>query len=498
MARYLICVVLLWTCLTTRAQTLADELNAIADAHQLMGMTVVTVCDGQIDQIINTGLRDYTRELPFNNDTKLRVASISKAITATGLMRLVDEGAVSLDEDISTYLGFTARNPTYPDTPITVRMVLSHTSSMQDGSGYNGFLNATYSASGTPPGMASILVPGGNHYTANIWRTEAPGTHFAYSNLNFGVVATIIEAASGMRFDHFMKEQLFTPLGLSCSYNPAALPDIDDLAVLYRNQNGWSPQVDNYQGTAPSEPNLDDYLPGTNGSRFAPQGGLRASSTELARLMLLHMNNGYDPQTGVQLISASTMTLMHTPEWTFNGSNGDNYWGLFNQWGLGIQQTTNTPMGDIVFPEVTMLGHPGEAYGLISDWYFNKEAEIGVVFMTNGAWNGYSFGASSAFYTLEEAIFDAVSAHLDCATVQVKEQAASQPDVFPNPVRASSLIQIPGTGIVHLFDASGRCILSDIRLHQNLGFYAPPTSGLYLLTGVVNDRPFSARVMVID
>lgn len=411
----LLCLPVLFMAGTVTSQTLQQQLNTIAENFQLMGMSVVTLCDGEIDEVFNYGLRDFQRQLPYDDDTKLRIASVSKAITATGLMILVDEGAINLNDDISQYLGFTARNPQYPNVPITVRMVVSHTSSIQDGSGYSPFLSATVGAPGLPPSISSVLVPGGTYYTNNIWRTESPGSFFAYSNLNYGVLASVIEAASGMRFDEFMADRIFDPLGLTCSYNVASLPDIDELGVIYRNQGGWTPQIDNFQGVAPAQPNLTGYVPGTNGSRFGPQGGLRASTLELARLMLLHMNNGYDPVSDTQLLSTATMELMHTPVWTFNGSNGDNYFNLFNQWGLGIQQTTNAPMGDIVIPGVPMLGHAGEAYGLVSDWYFNKDTGRGIIFMTNGIWPGYSFGNSSAFYTLEEAVFSAVANQDNCA-----------------------------------------------------------------------------------
>lgn len=477
--------------------TLSQQLDAIATSHQLMGMSVAVVCDGSITEVYNYGLRDNTRQLNIDDQTKFRIASISKAITATGLMLLVDQGHVDLSADISTYLGFEARNPAYPNMPITVEMVASHRSSIQDGSGYTGFLGATTSATGTTPSISSVLVPGGSHYTTNIWRTEQPGTHFAYSNLNFGVVATIIEAASGQRFDAFMETHLFQPLGLTCTYNVANLPDIDDLAVLYRNQSGWNPQVDNFQGNPPAQPNLPDYVPGTNGSRFGPQGGLRASTTDMARLMLLHLNDGFDLETTTQLISTETMQLMHTPVWTFNGSNGDNYWNLFNQWGLGIQQTTNAPMGDIVVPGVPMLGHPGEAYGLISDWYFSKDLNAGFVFMTNGSWNGYSFGTTSAFYTLEEQVFSAVSTALSCE-VGIFEHGREDVFLYPNPLRCGDRLRISNAinGRVDVFDAMGRCVGREVPVLAGEVLYHPATAGMYLITGTVNGTPFTSRFEV--
>lgn len=74
--------------------------------------------------------------LPLTRDTKLRIASISKVFVAAAYMQLAEQGKIDLDADISRYLGFTLRNPNYPDTPITSKMLLSHTSSLRDGEVY--------------------------------------------------------------------------------------------------------------------------------------------------------------------------------------------------------------------------------------------------------------------------------------------------------------------------------------------------------------------------
>jgi len=73
---------------------------------------------------------------------------------------------------------------------------------------------------------------------------------------------------------------------------------------------------------------------------------------------------------------------MLQPVWTYSGSNGDTYSGLFRKWGLGTQITTNAPMGDIVVPGKIMAGHAGEAYGLVSDVFFEINNEFGIVFIT--------------------------------------------------------------------------------------------------------------------
>lgn len=480
-------------------QSIEDELNSIGEQFNLMGMSVVALCDGEPVLVHHFGTRDFTRDLPVNDQTNYRIASISKAITATGLMLLVEDGLIDLDADISNYLGFTARNPLYPSTVVTVRMVASHTSSIQDGSGYNGFLGATYSATDDVPGIHEILSDDGNFFTTNIWRTETPGSFFAYSNLNYGVLATIMEAASGQRFDVFMRERLFEPLGLSCSYNVADLPNIDDLAVLYRNQGGWTPQVDNFQGAAPQQPSLPGYVPGTNGSRFAPQGGLRASALELATLAQLHLGTVELVHNGSPAFTASTRELMHSAVWSYNGSNGDNYFNLFNEWGLGVQRVTNTTMGDVVFPDLNdVIGHPGEAYGLISDWYFSASTGKGIVFLTNGAFNGFSFGTSSAFYTLEEAIFTAIDAEFPCVLSVNESRSDLQPTVYPNPapIGQSLRINMAGSGRADVFDASGRLVGAECSIQNGVVGFVPQVSGTYIVTGTVNGSVFQTTVLV--
>lgn len=445
---------------TFAQNTVEEELQAVFTDHQLMGLSVLFFCEEGEAQEYHFGLRDYARELPVDSETKYRVASVSKLVTASGCMLLVEQGLADLDEDISAYLGYEVRNPSYPEQAITLRMLLSHTSSLQDGSGYSPFLNATYSNDENVPSIAEVLLPEGDFFTSNMWRTEAPGSHFAYSNINYGLIATVMEAVSNTRFDIFMREQLFEPLGLTCSYNVADLPDIDHLAVLYRNQSGWTPQVDNYQGNAPEQPNLEAYQPGTNGSRFAPQGGLRASASELGVIMDHHRR-----QEGMGL-SQESFGAMQSPEWTFNGNNGDNYFNLFNEWGLGVHSVTGTAMGDlIVDPSYRFLGHPGEAYGLISDLYFSsdlpvEERNFGFVLLTNGAFNGYQFGNNSAYYTLEEDIFEVLLSSSCTSTIDdLKEN--NIPLLRPNFYTQGEMLQLQAYGEMELsiFDSTGKSLV---------------------------------------
>ncbi len=450
---------------------LQQSIESIKEEHCLMGLSVVTLCNGNVSGVYHAGLKDYDRNLKVDDSTMYRVASVSKLITTMGLMALWDKGSFNLDDDVSLYLGFTLRNPSWPEIPITFRMLLSHTSSIQDGNGYSNFLAATYGNS-SPPHINELFLSEGSYYSSNMWRTEKPGSFFSYSNANFGLVATLIERISGERFDEFMRNSILLPLGVAGSYNVSHIQNINNLAVLYRNQNGWQAQIDNYQGQEPEPIDLTGYELGTNGFIFGPQGGLRCSAFDLAKLVEVHLS--LYSQKSNPILSHEALALMHQANWTYNGSNGDNYYGLFRSWGLGTHITTGEPMGDTIFPDVDMLGHPGEAYGLISDLYFETARLSGFVFLTNGAYNGYSLGDNSAYYNVEEAVFDAVynQSYLTCSLSEVSNSSDDlHMTLYPNP--ASDWLAIKGVNSsftangFKVYDVYGRLVMKDVLADNN-------------------------------
>jgi len=434
-------------------QTLQQQLQSVATANGLVGMSVVTTCGTAVQDVVHTGKRNLAQNADVDDSTRYRIASISKLVTAIGLMRLHEQGLFGLDDDVSAALGFTFRNPAFTGTPITYRMLLSHTSSFQDGTGYSDFLDATYS-NAPPPPISELAMPGGDWYTTNMWRTEIPGSYFAYSNANFGILGTLIEALSGLRFDVYMRQQVLLPLDIHGSFNVQDLPNVADLAVLYRNS---TPQADNFNGVMPPAPDLGQYTIGTNGLYFGPQGGLRVSALELARFAILLNNEG--TYNGTVLLQPTTIALMLGNEWIWNGSNGDNYYGLFRSWGLGVHRITAQAGGDIVFPGTAMFGHAGEAYGLISDLYVDPATGFGLVFITNGytPGNAYAFGASSAFYGVEEEVYDAIDQYAvpGCASTSIAPREATDPLIlFGDRVRWNGSVPV----MITLHDVTGRVV----------------------------------------
>jgi hypothetical protein len=259
------------------------------------------------------------------------------------------------------------------------------------------------------------------------------------------------------------------------------------VAVLYRNQGGWTPQADNFQGEDPIPLFLGNYTLGTNGLLFAPQGGLRISPSDLARILILLKYGNFQ---GIEVVDSSTIELMQTPQWTYDGDNGDNYYGLFRSWGLGVHCTTDTEGGDRIFDGSEFKGHPGEAYGLISDmyWFSDPNLEAGFIFMTNGAFNGFEFGEQSAYYSLEEEVFQAVcSNNFQGCFLGVEELDASQTlEVFPNPSRGifSIIVNIP-TGqnvLLTVHNALGCEVVKSKTNFVNSFDFSGLTAGMYTLT----------------
>jgi CubicO group peptidase (beta-lactamase class C family) len=414
----LVFILLFVLIIPTCAQTfsLNDSLENIFANEQLAGMSVVGIRGDSIGYEGYFGRRDLGRGLGVENSTMYRIASVSKSFTAAALMKLYEQGFFGLDEDVNSYLGFSLRNPAYPADKITFRMILSHTSSVQDGTGYDGFLSATGGT--TPPPISQLLMPGGAYYTSNMFRTERPGTYFNYSNVEYGILGTLVEKISNTRFDIYVRQNILQPLGITGSFNIDDLAaQINDVAVLYRKSgSSWAPQLDNYNGVAPAPRNYSTYTVGSNGLVFGPQGSLRVSGAGLAKFILMIANNGV--YKGIRILNDSTVRRMRDVQWSYtNAASGNNYYGLFRRWGNGLHISTGGT-ADQVFPNTVMWGHPGEAYGLISDMYADTLGNSGVVFITNGKFGPYS-SCGTAFYCAEEKVFTAVNQWLQQSPIPV-------------------------------------------------------------------------------
>lgn len=402
-------------------EKLIAEMNAIISdpEHPLMAATIGVIKDGEIIFCEAVGDMNLNGDAA-TGDTKYRIASISKLNTAIAVWQLIEQGLIDPDADASEYLGFELRNPNFPDTPITVRMIMSHTSSIREGN-----YNIPYGRH-----ISDYFTPGNVCYYKDCWAPaeEAPGEYFSYCNMNYCLIGTIIENVSGERFDQYMVNHIYAPMGLSCSFNVSEMsPEAQaQIGTLYRKFNAagrydpingkWTAQCDDFTNGYPNN-DYSDYEIGTNGSIFGPMGSLRISTRELCEIMLMFCNGG--TYNGVQILKPETIEQMFTPVWTYDPEleNGDTYWGLMTCYGAGPHIFTNTDFGDrmIVGQDLPFAGHTAEAYGLLGGMGFDRETGNGIIYIVAGTGCDPSdyYGEYSAFYGWEEALLTAGLTYAD-------------------------------------------------------------------------------------
>ena len=368
-------------------------------------VSAVALRDGEVVYSGHFGRRfihptDRAQDLPVNGRTLFRVASISKLVVSVAVMQLVDQGRLDLDADVSEVLGWPLRHPQFPQEPISLRLLMTHRSGLSDAAGY---------AWGSDTALRDVLAPGGRGFRDGAaWRRDrAPGSWFSYVNLNWGVIGTVMERATGERFDRLMSRLLLQPLGLRGGFQPAGTtaelpahfpPDVaDDIATLYRKRRTqgeqeiwepkgpWVPQVDERKPGAPGQSaSLENYVPGTNGTVFSPQGGLRISTADLGTLMQMLMNGGR--HHGQELLSSRALAQLCSEQWRFDRErpNGDSQDDGMLSWALGPQRFTDTSgagRGDRLVEGggVTGWGHLGDAYGLLGAFVLDPARRKGMV-----------------------------------------------------------------------------------------------------------------------
>ena len=296
-------------------------------------------------------------------DDPVRMASISKLVVALAVMRLVDQGKLDLDRDVNAYLGWSVRNPAFPNAPITLRYLLSHRAGLRDSVDYiiplDGDLSAVLSAHAA-------------------WELQyPPGHYFSYANINSPLIAAVLEGATGQRIDRLIAQLVLEPLKMDACFNWGAgcSEGRRAKAVTLLRPNGDLARDAPLSGTemcsvSPASNGSCDveklYKLGRNGSAFSPQGGLRISPRDLAKIGQLLLKDG------APLLSPQSFAEMLGPVWTFDGTNGDDDKGYFKAYGLGIHWLDDGKGGK-------WIGHVGEAYSLRAGFWVNRSTGKGFV-----------------------------------------------------------------------------------------------------------------------
>lgn len=356
--------------------------------------------EGRIEARVVDGLANRASGRVVTPDDPVRIASISKLVVALGVLRLVEAGRLDLDRDVSDYLGWRLRHPGYPDRPLTLAQLLGHRSGLADTIDYALPLDADLeSVLGDPAAWDAKRAPGGD---------------FAYANLNYPVVAAAIEGATGERFDQAMARLVLIPLGIDACFNwPTCSDAAVARAVTLYGADGTVLR-DDLQGVRPACPvvpaddgscDLGAYRLARHGAGFSPQGGLRISANDLARIGVMLLRRGGDFLKPESLARLAAMAPVHPV-------SGEGMGGFFCEYGVAMHSTGGPALKDPacrddLFGDGRLrLGHSGDAYGLRSGLWFDLEGGDGIAYFVTQVPEGQK-GTRSAYSAAEEELVDA-------------------------------------------------------------------------------------------
>ncbi|HHU55523.1 MAG TPA: beta-lactamase family protein [Acholeplasmataceae bacterium] len=348
-----------------------DSFNKICMDASLVGASVVVYNKNGIVEEVCYGKQSIEENIETSKDTIYRLASISKVIVAASVMTLQEQHKICLDDDISNYLGFKVRNPFFPNDYITIRMLMTQTSSLLDGKDNSGYdlVNGT----NNPCSLQDLLVDGGKYYTLDTFDHYKPGTNFNYSNFNCGILACIVEKVTGMYFTDYVRKNVLIPLEMDASFVITDIKNQDKVASLYKVENNNI----KLNRTLVDFINLK-YNKFPLGDNFrGPAGGLFSSLSDLAKFARIFLNNGRP------ILKKETTDLMLATHWEGVGH------GAYKA--KGLQMIILNYKGHI------LKGHFGDAYGVRSFMLFNEEKNIGINYITNGG-----------FYKLQQSGIDSV------------------------------------------------------------------------------------------
>lgn len=324
------------------------------------------------------GFTDKSKGLPVTEETVFKVASVTKMVSAIGVMRLAEQGKIGLDAPLSRVLGEGFFNPYFPEDPITLRQALSHTSSLLPGTPYAPAPRWENDAK-----------------RASCFSKEKPGSQYIYANIDGGLLGSVMEALSGQSLNTYMTENVFAPLGITAAYSAALLPEDAPLSGTYTTDgqryitaSGYREQDADYDDTCDPE----NHYHATVGSLYISAGGL---------LKLCMMLSGEGTLDGIRILQDATVRAMRQDQRVLENSSVTGK----SPYGLGLFRLENRGL--------TWYGHQGRWKGMVCDVFFERESHTAVVFIANGVRHRYGYEADPLFLKALDFIEDWQSLHSD-------------------------------------------------------------------------------------
>jgi CubicO group peptidase (beta-lactamase class C family) len=316
---------------------------------EIPGVAIGIVRGDQIAYVQGYGVADDAGRA-MTPDTPFLIASLSKSITAVGIMQLVEQGRIDLDAPVQTYLPWFRVADEDMSSRITVRHLLHQTSGFDERESYVRNLNTDPSNDALEKSVRAL-------HTAEL--NSAPGETFEYANTNYDILGLIIQTVSGQSYEEYIQENIFTPLDMDQSHTSLEDARTGDMS------RGYYP----FFGVTSAYDHLMPY------SRIVkPSAGLFSSAEDLTHYLIAHLNGGQYQEASI--LSSTGMAELHTP---------------------GVQYSKNAgyAMGWAVFPfkEVepaaqngitpTGIAHRGDWVGYYSIMVLIPELETGIVLLMN-------------------------------------------------------------------------------------------------------------------
>ena len=366
-----LCSILIFALLSPgKAQPDTHKIDQIIASYMtemhIPGMAVSIVQGDTLSWSNAYGWADIKNKKPMQPDGLMNIASISKTITATAIMQLWEEGKLDLDTDINTYLSISIRNPHHPKMPITIRHLLTHTSSIVDGSAYGDSYSCGDPSISLQQWIKQYLTEGGEFYHAKEnFLSKKPGSQYKYSNVGYGLLGFIVEEITNISFNQYCREQIFEPLGMKHTGWYIHKIDKSNHAIphIYVNQENRQMIIEQYSKFFPGEKEfaIDTNIPLCLYSfPNYPDGLLRTNVEELSYFLRAIMNEGVF--NSHPLLKKSTIDEM-----------------------LSLQAEENVSQGlcwrrsDFE----SLWGHSGGDPGVSTKMYFSRETDIGIILFQN-------------------------------------------------------------------------------------------------------------------
>lgn len=324
-----LCTTAAWAAQSNSLAAVPRLLEAALQQAGAPGLSVAVVVDDRLAWEGASGLADVENSVPARADTVYRIASISKPIAATAVMQLAERGRVSLDDPIRKYVPF------FPDKgglALTVRHVLTHTSGIRH---YK------------PGEMESVTRFDTTADAARIFQDDpllfTPGTKYSYSTYAYNLLAAVVETASGLTYEAYLKEHIFGPAGMEATRLERAEEIVPHRSRQYVKA-GRSVQNAHYADLS---------------IKWAG-GGVISTAADLARFHIA-LDEG-------KLLKRETLREMYTPAQLPDGSK--------SSYGLGWMISTDAQGR-------TWVAHSGGATGGTTYLLRNPDAKVAVVVLCN-------------------------------------------------------------------------------------------------------------------